>query len=98
MAFVLLSHLFERVPCAAVAAPPHLCFSAPSCLSFYISHLLHGNIPMCEGKLQEFTEGSSLVSRTQRQQSFMYAFSPTSQGHALAPASEDIEAEVIGII
>lgn len=93
MAFVRLSHQFENFSCMAMEAA--LVLSILPC----VSHCLHGYIPVCTGKLLRFTEGSCLIFRTQTAlESSMYAFSRTSQGHDLAPASKDVEAEVIDII
>lgn len=79
--------------------PVYACASEPpSSLHSCISHLLHGNIPVCVGKLRGLIGGGGAISSSeheQPQESFVYAFSPTSQGHALARASKDTEAEVI---
>jgi len=58
VAFALLYRVFENCPCTAVEAP--LCTCASKSLSSFrsfISHLLHGNIPVCVGKLRGFTGG-----------------------------------------
>lgn len=80
---------------ACASEPP---YSLHSC----ISHLLHGHIPVSAGKIHGFIEGGGgAVSSSEHEQPrefFVYGFCHTSQGHALAPASKDIEAEVISII